>query len=61
MDVAMKPAKGSDVDIIHVHHAKVDEMKSKGWVVLGEQAAAPASMRTSTPKLKSTTTAKTED
>jgi hypothetical protein len=61
MDVAMKPAKGTEVDVIHVHHAKVDEMKSKGWVVVGEEAAAPASLKTSTPKLKPTTTAKTED
>lgn len=53
MDVAMKPAKGTEVDIIHVHHAKVDEMKFKGWVVVGEEAAAPA------PRVKPK--AKTED
>lgn len=46
MDVAMKPAKGTEVDTIQVHQAKVEEMKAKGWVIVGEQAAAPA------PKVK---------
>ena len=46
MDVAMKPAKGTEVDTIMVHEAKVEEMKAKGWIVVGEEAAAPA------PKVK---------
>lgn len=54
MDVAMIPAKGTAVDTIHVNQTKVDEMKAKGWVIVGDEAAAPA------PKSKPIK-AKTED
>ena len=48
----MKPAKGTEVDTVQVHEAKVEET-AKGWVIVGEEAAAPA------PKVKPK--AKTED
>jgi len=41
--VSMVLSDGSESDVIVVQMFKVDEMKAKGWVILGEKKpAAPA-------------------
>ena len=35
--IAMIPASGDEADEIHVLEQKVEEMKRKGWTVVGEK------------------------
>ena len=49
--VSMIPSDGSDSDVIDVQIFKVDEMKAKGWVILGEKSE-PAAPAKSKPKAK---------
>ena len=36
-NIAMIPASGDEADEIHVLEQKVEEMKRKGWTVVGEK------------------------
>ena len=42
-NIAMIPASGNEADQILVLEQKVEEMKSKGWTVVGEKPAPPKS------------------
>ena len=46
---SMIPSGGSESDVIEVQSWKVDEMKSKGWVILGEESK-PSAPAKSKPK-----------
>jgi len=39
--IAMIPASGDEADQILVLEQKVEEMKSKGWTVVGDKPAPP--------------------
>ena len=39
--IAMIPASGDEADQILVLEQKVEEMKSKGWTVVGDKPATP--------------------
>ncbi len=47
--VSMVLSDGSESDVIEVQSFKVDEMKAKGWVILGEKTK-PAAPAKSKPK-----------
>ena len=47
--VSMVLSDGSESDVIEVQSYKVDEMKAKGWVILGEESK-PAAPAKSKPK-----------